>query len=287
MKNFVPILLFLAAAIASCAPSQENAEILHVCDTSKTVVRTDTGVFVRLACRFDGLETSVELQKAKGSNLTEPYLRTAYGYDTLGNKILVINSVFDRAHQDYEHQSKEEYEYDEWHHPTLSTFYIEDNGDWSAWRREKRTFNERGQESSLEVYEMQGGDWKIKTKSFYQYDGYNNVVEETNFRADSLGEWHPVGKAQREYQKSLMVLEIVSNPAPGNKWAEKSKAEFEYNAAKQIVKSTSYIKRGNKWVNYVQVEYSYDGSNNITSSNTYFWNEKTGRWKLQKDDDDF
>ena len=256
-------------------------------DTLQSIVRTDTGVFVKNSYILDGIETCVELRKAKPKGETEEYMRYAYGYDSLGNKILAINSLYNREKKDYVHLSKEEFEYDDSHNPTLSTLYIEKRGHWFPQERYGRTFDARGNVSTLETYEPQIDGWVIRHKTFYKYDNAGNITEKTDFRADDKGEWHPVEKVQREYQKSLMVLEIVSSPASGNKWAEKTKAEFEYNVAKQIVTSTSYIKRGNKWANYVQVKYSYDATGNITASDTYFWNEKTGRWKLQNDDDDF
>lgn len=280
MKLFVPI-LFVLASIASCAPP-ESGEAKHTLDTLQSVLRTDTGSYIKNSYLIDGLETTVELRKARGEGLTEPFMRYAYGYDTIGNKILTITSAYNPLKKDYVHISKEEFEYDDNHNPTLSTLFTEKRGQWYPEQRLGRTFDARGNVATLETYEPNGGDWVIKTKTFFEYDNYGNITVKTDFRADDKGEWSPVEKVQREYNKSQMVMEIVSGPAPGNKWAEKSKAEYEYNVGKQCIKQTSYVKRGNKWVNYVRVEYTYDGGGNMLDCETYFWNEKTGSWSFHE-----
>lgn len=249
-------------------------------DTLKTVVRTDTGVYIKMSYLLNGLETCEELRKARGEGETEPFERSAYGYDTLGHKILVIKSQYNRFKKDFEHVSKEEFEYDENNNPKLSTLYSENRSGWHPEQRLGRTFDSRGNVTSLETYEPNGNDWVIRTKSYFKYDNNNLVIEKTDFRADSLGEWHPEAKAQRVFNKTLLVEEIISEPAPGNKWAQKSKAEFEYNYSNQCTKSTSYIFRGGKWVNYVQSEYTFDAAGNMLECNTYFWNEKSGRWSF-------
>lgn len=279
MKTAI-ISIIIAIAIISCSqPQKEVAQT--VCDTLQTVVRTDTGVFLRVTYSVNGLETSSELRRAKAGGKTEAFERTVFAYDTLGNKILEIKSCFNAEKKDFVDVSKEEFEYDELNQASLSTYYVERFGHWHPKQRIGRTFDSKGNPATVEIYEPRFGDgWAIKDKTFYKYDAYNNVIEKTDFEADETGEWHPLSKFQREYKKTDLVTEIVFEPAPGNKWAEKTKAEYEYNASHYCTKSTSYVfKRGN-WVNYVQAVYSFDASGNIKECETYFWNEKTGRWKL-------
>lgn len=270
------------ATMIACAPPQEDGNAHHNLDTVTSVLKTDTGVFLKISYLLDEFETSMELRRPRGEGESEPFIRYAYGYDTTGHKILSICSAYNRQKDDYMHITKEELEYDD-EGATLSTVYVERNGRWYPKERNGRTLDARGNVTALETYELIGGsDWKIKTKTYYKYDNSNNVIEKTDFRYDEKGEWSPVEKVQREYNKAKMLSEIISGPAPNNQWSEKSKAEYEYDPSGQCTKQTSYIRKWNKWVNYVQTEYKFDGAGNMLECNTYFWNEKTGRWVFQE-----
>lgn len=267
------------AAVASCSPSQGDKSSVYLLDTLKAVVRTDTGVFIKFTYMYDGLESTEELRKARGEGETEPFLRYAYGYDTLGNKILTITSAYNQTKKDFVHVSKEEQIFDEYHNPVQSTLFTEKRGLWYPDKRFGRTFDGRGNVTSLETYDPAGGDeWVIKTKTYFQYDNARNITEKTDFRADEKGEWHPVEKIQREYSKSKVTMEIICAPTRDNQWVEKSKAEYEYNAGQQCSASVSFVKRGSKWVNSVRSEYTYDATGNMLECNTYFWNENSARW---------
>ena len=276
MKTAI-ISIIIAFAMISCSqPQKEVAETLY--DTLQSVVRTDTGVYLRVTYKINGLETSSELRRAKARGETEAFERSVYAYDTLGNKILEIKSRFNDENKDFLDVSKEEFEYDELNNSSISTFYVEKFGHWHPMERIGRTFDAKGNEATVETYERRFDDWVIRHKTFYMYDAYNNITEKTDFEADDTGEWHPVSKFQREYNKTDLVMEIVFVPAPGNKWTQKTKAEYEYNASHNCTKSTSYMFKYGKWVNYVQAVYSFDAAGNIIDCDTYFWNEKTGRW---------
>lgn len=269
------------ATMIACAPPQEDGNAHHNLDTVTSVLKTDTGVFLKISYLLDEFETSMELRRPRGEGESEPFIRYAYGYDTTGHKILSICSAYNRQKDDFVHITKEELEYDD-EGATLSTVYVERNGRWYPKERNGRTLDARGNVTALETYELIGGsDWKIKTKTYFKYDNYNNVIEKTDFRYDEKGEWSPVEKVQREYNKAKMLSEIISGPAPNNQWSEKSKAEYEYDPSGQCTKQTSYIRKWNKWVNYVQTEYKFDAAGNMLECSTYFWNEKTGRWVFQ------
>ena len=277
-KTTISILLMLAV-IASCSQpnGEKNAE--YQLDTLKAVVRTDTGVFIKVTYTVNGRETTEELRKGRGVDDTEPFIMYAYGYDTLGNKNLIITSAYNRTKKDFVHVSKEEQVFDEYHNPTLSTLYTEKRGVWYPDKRYGRTFDARGNVTALETYDPEKDDkWVIKTKTYFQYDNANNITEKTDFRTDEKGVWHPVEKVQREFSKSQVTMEIISAPTRDDQWVEKSKAEYEYNAGHQCSASMSFIKRGNKWLNYVRSEYTYDATGNMLECNTFFWNEKKARW---------
>ncbi len=274
---YISIITILAIA-ASCTSKQGGGEVIHTYDTSKSIVRTDSGVFVKVSYLLDDRETTMELRKARGEGETEPFMRYAYGYDVNGNKILTICSAYNHLKKDFVHVSMEEKEYDDSENATLTTLYVEEKRQWCPQERHRSTYDNRGNELTLETYEPNGGDWLIRTKTYFKYDNYNNVIEKTDFRADEKGEWHPVEKFQREYNKSLLVMEITSVPTRDNNWVEKTKAEYEYNASHQCTKTTSYMFKYGKWVNYVQSVYTFDATGNMIDCETYFWNERTGRW---------
>ena len=279
-KFFLPIIIILLMTVA-CAPPKGDDATVHKLDTLTSVMRTDTGVFVKIVYRLDERETTMELRRARGNGDHEPYLRYAYGYDSLGHKILSICSAYNRQKQDFEHVSMEEYEYDD-EGMTISTISVEQFGKWKAKERTGSTLDARGNVTALETYELIGDkDWKIKTKHYFKYDNYNNIIEKTDYVYDEKGEWSPVEKVQREYNKTKMVLEIVSGPAPDNQWAEKSKAEYEYDLGGHCTQLTSYLKKWGKWVNNVKTEYQFDATGNMLECSTYFWNEKSGRWVFQ------
>ncbi|MBO7440124.1 MAG: hypothetical protein J6U21_10660 [Bacteroidales bacterium] len=279
MKAFYFVILFMLAVIFSCQPNAEN-NVVHHYDTVKSVVRTDTGDFLKVSYQFDGMETCSELRRASRDGEGKPFLMYAYGYDTLGNKILTICSVFNQEKKDYVHLSKEENEFDATGvNPTLTTHYIEKRGHWFPDQRFGRTYDAKGNVITLETYEPGLGDeWTIKSKTYFKYDNAGNVTEKTDFSVDEKGEWRPVEKFQREYNKSNITMEIIYEPTRNNDWKEKSKAEYEYNNSHQCSATTSYIKRGSKWVNYVRSEYTFDAGGMMLSCDTYFWNERTGKW---------
>lgn len=279
MKNLIP-LVAACATILSCAPPADDGAGRVTYDTIKSIERTDTGVFVRVTCSVNDIETYSELRRAKSNTATEPCMATAYGYDTLGNRVIAIQSRFDKNKNRFVHVSKEETEYDDMHNPTYSTLYAEKRGNWYPQERSGRTFDTRGNIATLETYEPNETGWTIKTKTFYKYDTQNHITEQTFFRANARGEWSPVEKFQREYDQDLLISEIISGPASGNKWAEKSKAVYEYNISRQCVKTTSYVRKSAKWSNYVKSEYTYDQTGKIMECDTYFWNENTGKWKF-------
>ncbi len=277
MKHLI-VILIVAVALYSCSSAPQEPAVHHVRDTVKSVVRTDTGVFIKFSYLLDGLETASELRKARAQGETEPFLKSVFGYDTLGNRILVINSKFNELKNDFVHVSKEEFEVDKDKGSTFSTMYVERNDEWKPKERLGRTLDQKGNVLALETYAPEGSGWVIKTKTFYKYDANNLVTEKTDYRADSLGEWHPVDKVQREFKNALLVTEIISGPAPNNQWALKSKAEYEYNLGNQCSRSTSYIIRNGQWTNYVKSEYTYDAAGTMLECNTYFWNEAYRRW---------
>lgn len=289
MKAFYFVILSMLALMFSCKPNAEN-NVVHYYDTVKSVVRTDTGDFLKVSYQYDGMETCSELRRASRDGEGKPFLMYAYGYDTLGNKILTICSAYSQEKKDFVHLSKEETEFLEKEmtefddpsnesKPTLTTHYIEKRGHWFPDQRFGRTYDSKGNVITLETYEpVFGGDWTIKSKTYFKYDNSGNVIEKTDFSVDEKGEWRPVEKFQREYNKSQITMEIIYQPTRNNDWTEKSKAEYEYNNSHQCSATTSFVKRGSKWVNYVRSEYTFDTGGMMLSCDTYFWNERSGKW---------
>jgi hypothetical protein len=282
MKYILEILLSITVAMCIACSQPEPSQHVLERDTLQSVLRTDSGNFLRFSYVIGDHESGIELYKIGVNGNNTPYWRSAYGYDSMLNKILVINSLYDTVKHDYVHQSREVWEYDNLRKPVLGTFYREVRHNWVPISKLARTFDSRGNVTSKEEYIPNGDDWVIVSKGFFEYDSNNQIIEQTNFSSDSLGVWSPIEKIKREYRDSFPILEYRYAPARNNSWILSSKVEHEYNVSNLRVRSTSYIYRANKWIPFVRNDYEYNTSGIVSATLTYFWDEKKNSWKFQE-----
>lgn len=275
----------MAGLWISCQNQQPgNTDPLPQYDTLESLLRTDTGYFRRYSYFIGGLEAITETQRIISPDSSAPYMRSAFGYDSLGNRILTIHSLYDSVKQDFVHDSRVDMEYDMLHNPTSITTYTEVRNKWKPQDRSVRTYDSRQNVESQEIYSVIRDKFVIRQKFYYKYDSSNNLVEETSYEADSAGVWYPVQKIQKEYSGSLPTVELTYKPDRKNQWVPSRKVEHQYNVSSQRVETVAYTLRQGRWTYNVKSEYQYGESGAMTSTRTLFYDEASRKWVFQKEE---
>lgn len=285
--RLIHILALPAVVLASACQQPKPQQLAQIpkYDTLQTIQQTDTGNFRQLRMVIGTLETINETQRIISPDSIVPHRRTAFGYDSLGNKVLSIESIYDAAMGEYVHLSRREAQYDALHNPVEVTYSIEKLNRWQPTHREVFEYDQRKNITAREFYEYDHGKFVIRRKAYHKYDNRNNEVETILYTADTLGVWSPVSKVVQEYNDDNLPAVITTmKPARNNQWTTDTKVEHSYNVKNERVSSIAYISRGGKWVYNVLSEYTYSPDGTMTSIRSSFWDDAAKRWKFQKEE---
>ncbi len=275
-----------ALGILSCGAGKEAPPVVQKTDTMISLYTTDTANYRKLTFFLGDYEQGFELQHIKLKEVFVPYFKSMFGYDSLGCKNLIINSLYDTVKQDFFHVNKQELVFNKLMYPVEITNYVDKNGKWLPVSKEKKTYDNKMNVTIDELYKFQQNDFIAFSKQEYTFDSQNNPIEIIEYVSDTTGKWVYKSKIEQEFSENLPVFVYTYEPLKNKKWNLVSKIEHQYNVKGLRESSISYVKnpwRKDKWTYYVRTDYSYNESTgNMSSMKTSFWDEKKSKWRLQE-----
>lgn len=168
--------------------------------------------------------------------------RHYYSYDNNGNLIEILKKDITGSYD----IDREIYNYD------LNNFLLEiikKNWDGSAWINSTRSLNTNNVigKPTEQLQQAWNGTWVDVSKSIYNYDANNNLIEVIRQRIVSAN-WVNFTRSLYSYNvNTLLITESISQNWLLNQWNYNKKFEYYYNQDQDLIEVKIYSYSNNNW----------------------------------------
>jgi hypothetical protein len=209
-----------------------------------------------------------------------------YKYDSLGNRISEIQSLFYLGQENPLPYSRTESAYDLAGHIVWNV-YSEWNINDSLWtyiKSEENYYNAAGIRDSaiIRFWDATLGDWNKYLKYEFLYDENGNIIlSSTCSWSDDTNFWNCYENVEYNFNwDNQLINKTAGGWDYSGHWYGKNKEDYEYGSEGKIALKIQYEwdQIANDWVSSFKTIYNYDSLGNNILYSRYHWDIPTGKY---------